>query len=274
MTTTAAPTFVTSADGTAIATYSQGNGPLIVLVDAALSQHGESAKLAAALADRFTAVSYDRRGRGASGETLPVAVDREVEDIDAILQANGGSGILFGSSSGAALALEAASRLGERVTGLFLYEPPFIVDDTRPPLPADLPARVAALVAEGKRGKAASAFFREAMGIPAPFVALMHLMPSWGQGVRISHTLAYDFAVLDGTQNGAPLPPARWAGLKASGIVMVGSRSEPFFHTGAQALAAVLPTVEYRALEGGHHGSAVMSPAGIAEAISARFAPG
>jgi pimeloyl-ACP methyl ester carboxylesterase len=265
---------VDSADGTIIATYREGSGPTIVLVDAALSQHGESAKLSAALASHFTAVSYDRRGRGASGETLPVAVENEVADLDAIIAANGGHAILFGSSSGAALALEAATRLGDTtVTGLFLYEPPFIVDDGRPPLPPDLPARIAALVADGKRGTAVSAFFREAMGIPAPFVGLMHLMPSWRQGVRIAHTLAYDFAVLDGTQAGMPLPPQRWAALRAPGIVMVGSRSEPFFHTGAQALAELLPIVEYVALEGGHHGSAVMSPAGIADAISRRFGP-
>ncbi|MEO8262839.1 MAG: alpha/beta hydrolase [Pseudolysinimonas sp.] len=262
---------VTSKDGTTIATYREGSGPLIVLVDAALSLHDQSAKLSSALAPAFTAVSYDRRGRGASGETLPPLLDREVEDIEAIVAANGGHAILFGSSSGGALALEAASRLGDAVTGLFLYEPPFIVDDSRPPLPADLPTRIAALVRDRKRGKAVSAFFREAMGIPAPFVALMHLMPSWGQGVRVAHTLAYDFAVLEGTQDGMPLPTQRWAGMRAPGIVMVGSRSEPFFHTGAQALAALLPSIEYVSLEGGHHGSAVMSPAGIADAITRRF---
>lgn len=268
---------VTSKDGTTIATHREGAGPVILLVDAALSQHGESAKLATALAPHFTAVSYDRRGRGESGETLPLTkqterTDREVEDIAAILDANGGHGILFGSSSGAALALEAATRLTDSVTGLFMYEPPFIVDDRRAPLPADLPQRIAALVKDGKRGKAVSAFFREAMGIPAPFVGLMHLMPSWRQGVRIAHTLAYDFGVLDGTQTGMPLPPQRWAALRAPGIVMVGSKSEPFFHTGAKALAELLPTIEYVPLEGGHHGSAVMSPAGIAAEIVRRFA--
>jgi pimeloyl-ACP methyl ester carboxylesterase len=264
---------VTSKDGTTIATYREGAGPVILLVDAALSQHGDSAKLSQALAPHFSAVSFDRRGRGESGETPPVSTDREVEDIAAILDANGGHGILFGSSSGAALALEAAARLGtDTVTGLFLYEPPFIVDDGRPPLPADLPQRIATLVKDGKRGKAVSAFFREAMGIPAPFVALMHLMPSWRQGVRIAHTLAYDFAVLDGTQTGKPLPAARWIALTAPGVVMVGSRSEPFFHTGAKALAELQPTIEYVPLEGGHHGSAVMSPAVIAAEIVRRFA--
>jgi pimeloyl-ACP methyl ester carboxylesterase len=263
---------VTSKDGTTIATFREGACPVILLVDAALSQHGESAKLSKELAPHFTAVSYDRRGRGESSETLPVSIDREVEDIAAILDANGGHGILFGSSSGAALALEAATRLTGKVTGLFLYEPPFIVDDGRPPLPTDLPGRIAALVKAGKRGKAVSAFFREAMGIPAPFVGLMHLMPSWRQGVRIAHTLAYDFAVLDGTQTGKPLPAARWKSLTAPGVVMVGSKSEPFFHTGAKALAELQPTIEYVPLEGGHHGSAVMSPAGIATEIVRRFA--
>ena len=264
-------TTVTSADGTTIATLVQGSGPVIVLVDAALSLPAETAKLAALLAERFTVVAYDRRGRGGSGETLPVALEREVEDIAAILSAHGPA-VLFGSSSGAALALEAAARLGDAVTGLFLFEPPFIVDDSRAPVAADLAERIAALVAAGKRDRAVTAFFREAMGIPAPFVLLMHLMPSWRQGVRLAHTLAYDFAALDGLQAGLPLPVARWKAVTASGIVMVGSRSEPFFHDAAKQLADVVPAIEYLPLEGGHHGSAVMAPAGIAQEVIARFA--
>jgi pimeloyl-ACP methyl ester carboxylesterase len=96
-------------------------------------------------------------------------------------------------------------------------------------------------------------------------------MPSWKQAVRIAHTLRYDFGTMAGTQDGTPLPAARWSGLRAPSKVMVGSKSEPFFHTGARALAEALPTVEYEALEGGHHGSAVMSPAGIAASITAFF---
>jgi pimeloyl-ACP methyl ester carboxylesterase len=277
MTTTTAPAqprTVMSADGTPIASWVAGSGPAIVLIDAALSLHAQSAKLAALLAPRFTVTTYDRRGRGESGDARPDRADvaNEVADIEALVDAAGGSALLFGSSSGAALALEAATRLGDTVTGLFLYEPPFIVDGSRPALAADLPARIASLVAAGKRGAAQSAFMREAMGIPSPAVVLMHLMPTWGQGSRLAHTLRYDFAVLAGTQDGVALPAKRWSGLRAPGVVMVGSRSEPFFHSGAQALAAALPGLDYVSLEGGHHGSAVMAPQGIAEAITARFA--
>ncbi len=264
-------TTATSADGTGIAYWRTGDGPAIVLVDAALSTHGESAKLAALLAPQFSVITYDRRGRGDSGEILPADTAREVDDIAALIDAAGGTAFLFGSSSGAALALEAATRLGAKVPGVFLYEPPFIVDDSRPPLPADLPARIAGLVEQDRRGPAVAAFFREAMGIPAPVVGVMRLLPSWRRAKAMAHTLRYDFAVLDGTQTGNPLPGDRWTALKAPGVVMVGSRSEPFFHTGAKALAELVPSVEYVSLEGGHHGSAVMSPTGIAAAIASAF---
>ncbi len=265
---------VTSADGTPIEFWRTGDGPVIVLIDAALSMHTESAKLAALLAPRFTVITYDRRGRGGSGETLPADHARETEDIEALIDANGGTASLFGSSSGAVLALDAATRLGRKVTGLFMYEPPFIVDDSRPPLPSGLPTRIADLVDRNHRSEAVTAFYREAMGIPAPFVTAMRLfMPSWKQAKRIAHTLRYDFGTLAGTQDGEPLPAARWSSLRAPSKVMVGSRSEPFFHSGARALAEALPAVEYESLEGGHHGSAVMSPAGLATAITAFFRP-
>jgi hypothetical protein len=170
------------------------------------------------------------------------------------------------------LALDAAARLGRKVTGLFMYEPPFIVDDSRPPLPSDLPARISGLVDRDRRSEAVTAFYRDAMGIPAPFVTAMRLfMPSWKQAKRIAHTLRYDFGTMAGTQDGTPLPADRWSALSVPAKVMVGSKSEPFFHRGARALAEVLPTVEYEELEGGHHGSAVMSPAGIAASITVFF---
>ena len=270
--TTATSVRAVSADGTAIEYWRTGDGPVIVLVDAALSIHDQSAKLAALLAPRFTVVTYDRRGRGGSGETLPADPAREIEDIEALIDANGGAAYLFGSSSGAVLALEAAARLGRKVTGLFMYEPPFIVDDSRPPLPSDLPARIADLVDRDRRSEAVTAFYREAMGIPAPFVTAMRLfMPGWKQAKRIAHTLRYDFAVLAGTQDGTSLPAGRWSGLRVPSKVMVGSKSEPFFHSGARALAEAVRTVEYESLEGGHHGSAVMSPAGIAASVTAFF---
>jgi pimeloyl-ACP methyl ester carboxylesterase len=274
MTSATAPSGVTSADGSRIATASVGSGPVIVIVDPAMSTRRESAKLAAALAGSFTAVSYDRRGRGDSTDASPDDADprREVEDIHAVIRSRGDSAILFGSSSGAVLALEAASRLGgDLVTGVVLYEPPFIVDDSRPPLPPDLPARVAAEVARGERSGAVRSFFVEAVGVPAAMVAVMRLLPMWRRAKAIVPTTRYDFAVLDGTQTGAPLPAARWSAMRAPGLVLVGSKSEPFFHSGAKALAQAVPSIRYESLEGAHHGSPQLAPASIARRVIQEF---
>lgn len=264
---------VTSADGSTIAVYRAGSGPVLVLVDPAMSAHDGSRKLSAALAGRFTAISYDRRGRGGSTDASPDTADprREIEDIEAVIQAVGGSAVLFGSSSGAALALEAATALGNVVEGVLLYEPPYIVDDTRAPVAPDLPARIAADLVAGRRSAAAQAFFKEAVGVPGWIVGIMRLLPMWRSAKAIAPTLRYDFAVLEGTQRGEPLPAGRWAAMRARGIVIVGSKSEPFFHTGAQALASAVPSLRYETLEGGHHGSPQMSPAGIADRIIGEF---
>jgi len=263
---------VTSKDGTAIAFDQSGLGSAIVLVDAALSDRTDSAKLAKALAGKFTAINYDRRGRGQSANTQPYAIEREVEDIEALIDAMGGSAYLFGSSSGSVLALDAASRLGNKVKGLFMYEPPFIIDDSRPSMPDDFAEQISSLVSAGHRSDAVKRFFTKGMGIPAVFVTLMRwLMPGWSKMVAIAHTIPYDLAVLAGTQTGRPLPAKRWTAVQAPTLVMVGSKSESFFHTGARALADLLPNIQYRSLEGGHHGSAMTAPKDIAEAVSGFF---
>src|SRR5438552_7603497 len=127
---------VRSKDGTPIAFDRSGEGPAVILVTGALGlrSHPMFEQLAALLAPHFTVYTYDRRGRGGSGDTPPYAVEREVEDIEALVDEAGGSAYVFGSSSGAALALEAATR-SNRITKLALYEDPVIVDGTRPPMP-------------------------------------------------------------------------------------------------------------------------------------------
>ena len=265
---------VTSADGSTIATYVAGSGRPLVIVDPALGLARNERKLSAALESRFTVIRYDRRGRGGSSDSSPDTADpqHEVDDLAAVIAAHGGQAVLFGSSSGAVLALEAAARLADQVSGVVLYEPPFIVDDSRPALALDLPARIAADVAKGDEGKAVSAFFVEAVGVPRPAVAAMKLMPLWKDAKAIARTLRYDFALLAGTQLGEPLPADRWVGVTAPGVVMVGSKSEPFFHTGARALAEAVPTIRYEALAGGHHGSPQMDPDGLAARIIELFA--
>ena len=259
---------VTSRDGTRIAFEQTGSGPVAILVAAALSDRSGTTRLARHLSEHFTVINYDRRGRGKSTDAQPYAVEREVEDLEALIDAAGGAAILFGSSSGSVLALEAASRLGGKVEKLFLYEPPFIVDDSHPPMPDDFIARVSQLVSAGRRSDAVKLFFREGMGIPAFAVTLMRLlMPGWSKMAGMAHTLPYDLSVLAGTQSGRPLPAGRWTGATAPTLVVVGGKSEPFFHSGARALAGLLPDARYQALEGRDHAAILMAPKAIAAAV-------
>ncbi|HEX4426415.1 MAG TPA: alpha/beta fold hydrolase [Terriglobales bacterium] len=262
----------TSKDGTPIAYEKTGKGPTIILVAAALADRGGTKRFAKLLSNHFTVINYDRRGRGKSGDTQPYAVEREVEDIDVLIGESGRPVFLFGSSSGAALALEAATRLGPKVKGLFLYEPPFIVNDSRPPVAKDLGSRISALVAGGRRSDAVTLFFTQGMGIPTVGVTLMRfLMPGWTKMTNVAHTLPYDLLVLEGTQDGKPLPTQRWTSNIARTLIMVGSRSESFFHSGAKELAGILPHAEYRILEGGTHGSVLLGPQKLVTAVEQFF---
>ena len=178
---------------------------------------------------------------------------------------------MFGSSSGAVLALEAASKLDGKVKKLFMYEPPFIVDNSRPPMPDDFANQVAELISAGRRDDAVKFFFTKGMGIPNFAVTLMRLMPGWSKMVGMAHTLPYDLAILAGTQTGKPLLPSRWASATAPTLVMVGSQSEAFFHAGAKALVGILPVAQYRSLAGGNHGAVLLAPNLIAAAAEHFF---
>jgi pimeloyl-ACP methyl ester carboxylesterase len=259
---------VTSKDGTKIAFDQIGNGTVVILVDSALASRTICAKLAALLAKDFTVINYDRRGRGDSTDTQPYAVQREVEDIEALIDTAGGSALLFGSSSGAVLALEAASKLSAKVKKQVLYEPPFIVDNSRAPLQDDLLERVKEALAQGKRNDALKLFFSTAMGIPGFFVFIMRLMPSWSQSKAVAHTLPYDLAVMGDTQQGKPLSKSRWATASMPTLILTGGKSEAFFHKAGDALAEVLPNAKHKILKDQHHGSAVMSPDVIASEMT------
>jgi pimeloyl-ACP methyl ester carboxylesterase len=262
----------TSRDGTRIAFERSGAGPVVVLVAAALSDRSGTKRLAKHLATRFTVINYDRRGRGKSTDTAPYAVEREVEDIEALIDASGGAAFLFGSSSGAVLALAAANRLGQKVESLYLYEPPFIVDDSHAPMPADFQQQISALVSAGKRNDAVRLFFTKGMGIPSFAVTLMRLlMPGWSKMAGMAHTLAYDLETLAGTQTGKPLPAERWSAVTAPTLVVVGSKSEAFFHNGARALADLLANGQYQALPGRDHSAVVMASKSIADGAALSF---
>jgi pimeloyl-ACP methyl ester carboxylesterase len=161
---------VRSKDGTAIAFERSGEGPPVILVVGAFNDRATGAPLAAALQERFTVFNYDRRGRGDSGDTPPYAVEREVEDLEALIEEAGGSASVFGYSSGAVLALRAAARK-LAITRLALYDPPVSADGGAGRLRGDLAARVAGLVEEGRRGDAVELFQTEAVDLPAEVVA-------------------------------------------------------------------------------------------------------
>ena len=168
---------VKSVDGTPLAYDRSGDGPPVILVGAAFNDRTGTAPLAAALAQQLTVVNYDRRGRGDSGDTAPYAVEREIEDIDTLIAETGGSAAVFGYSSGAILALHAAAH-ELAITKLALYEPPFLVDESRPHPPADLPTQLAAAISTDRRGDAVELYQTEYVGIPDEVVAQMRHAPS------------------------------------------------------------------------------------------------
>jgi pimeloyl-ACP methyl ester carboxylesterase len=253
---------VTSNDGTAIAYDRSGDGPPLVVVNGAMSQKADVAELASQLVTTFTVFAYDRRGRGDSGDTHPYAVEREIEDLDAVIGAAGGSAFVFGHSSGAVLALRAAAA-GLGIPKLVMYEPPFIVDDSHAPVPDDYAQHLEDLIAAGKPGDAVAYFFTDSVGIPAEAVVHMREDPSWVGMQSVGHTLSYDGRIMADTMRGDPAPLQQWASVTTPTLVLDGSETFPFMHPSADAIAAVLPNAERQTLEGQDHGAKpeVLAPA-------------
>ena len=258
---------VISRDGTTIAYEQSGRGPAAVLIASALADRSDTRKLAGRLSESFTIINYDRRGRGHSADAPDYTPEREVEDLEALIDAVGEPVRLFGSSSGAVLALDAANALHEKVVRLALYEPPLITDASRPPVSDALPEEISRLVGAGRKSEAVRLFFGGVMGMPPIGVTFMRLMPGWSKTVAMAHTAAYDLTILRGLQSGAPLPAARWASVTAPTLVMTGGKSEAFFHSGAKALTEVLPDGEHRVLPKQHHGSVAIASSPIVQTL-------
>ena len=262
---TSSSSTVRSADGTSIAYSRRGSGPAVILVDGALCHRGmgPNARTAELLAERgFTTYAFDRRGRGESGDTRPYAVAREVEDVAALLDAAGGRAALFGISSGAALALEAAA-VREGVTQVICFEPPFIVDGTKPALAADFVDRLDAHVAAGRHGAAVRQFLGE-VGMPAPMIRLMALTPIWRKLAAIAPTLPNDMRIVGAHQQGGPLDRGHWAGITAPVTVIDGGRSPAWMRNGNAHLADVLGA-RYMTLPGQTH---MVKPKVLAPALA------
>jgi pimeloyl-ACP methyl ester carboxylesterase len=244
---------VISKDGTRIGYDRQGQGPPVLLVDGALCYRGQGPMkpLAARLAPHFTVFTYDRRGRGDSGDTQPWSVEREVEDIAALVREAGEPVYLYGISSGAVLALEAADR-GVPIRKLALYEAPLILDGTREPLGDDFLPRMKALIADNRRGDAVKMFMK-AVGVPAIGIFFMRLMPVWKKLTGIGHTLQYDLEMTMPFQQGRPLPVGRWAGASMPALVMDGGKSPAWMRNAQAAIAKALPHASAKTLPGQNH---------------------
>src|SRR5262249_24062720 len=169
---------VDSADGTPIAFDRSGAGEPLILVSGALGVRAGEGSLAGLLASDFTVFTYDRRGRGDSGDAAQYSAEREIDDLAASIPAVGGAACAFGSSSGGNLTLQAAHR-GLAITKLAAWEPNFLVDDSRPPLPVDYVTHLRRLVSSGRRADAVEYFMTRAVGLPAEFVAPMRSAPLW-----------------------------------------------------------------------------------------------
>ncbi|WP_127793102.1 alpha/beta fold hydrolase [Agromyces sp. LHK192] len=248
---------VASADGTGIAYSAWGDGDPIVIIDGATAYRAntpENAEAAELLADRFRVVAYDRRGRGDSADTPPYAVEREWEDLAAVI-ADAGNGrpvTVFGWSSGGLLALNAV-QAGLEVARLALFEPPVIVDAARPPLPADYVERLDAAVAEGRPGDAVALFMTAAAGLPEDMVDGMRSAEFWPSLEAIAHTIAYDGRQVGDTMSGRPLRDGLWDRVGVPVLVMHGADTWPHLASGAEAVARHLPSATLRVVPGENH---------------------
>lgn len=247
---------VTSRDGTTIAFDRLGEGPPVVLVCGGSVDRMADAPLAQQLASDLTVFNYDRRGRGDSGDTQPYAIEREVEDIQAVIEAAGGSAFLWGSSSGAALALIAVEK-GVSASKLAMWEPPYIPDEFPNP-PEDQVEQYETMVAEGRRGDAVEYFMSKVVGMPPEVVAGARSSPYWAATEALAHTLAYDARIM----SDYTVPTDRAASVKVPALVIAGGADFPWMRQSAQALADALPEGRVAFLEGQGHDvdPAVLAP--------------
>jgi alpha-beta hydrolase superfamily lysophospholipase len=260
---------VTSKDGTTIAYERVGSGPAVILVGGGISDRSENAPLAPELAARFTVYNYDRRGRGDSSDTLPYAVDREIEDIEALVGTAGGSAHVYGVSSGGALALQAGAA-GLAIDRIAVYEVPYDVAEDWPQRWREYAEALDVALAEGRRGDAFELFMRVADS-SEDAIAEARNSPMWPELEAIAHTLAYDAACM-----GTGQPPADlFAKITQPTLVATGvagrqpgaARWVRALEPAADAIAASIPNAQRRTIEGAGH---VADPKAVA-AVLAQF---
>ncbi|MEV5030345.1 alpha/beta fold hydrolase [Paenibacillus sp. LPE1-1-1.1] len=244
-----------SKDGTKIAYDKSGQGPALLLVTGAFSyrKFPGQVQLAQLLSEHFTVYNYDRRGRGDSGDTQPYDIAREIEDLQALIDEAGGTANVWGLSSGAVLALQAAAS-GVNIQKLALHEPPFVVDDADRKPPKNFTAHINELISANRRAEAIQYFMTKGMGAPSFVVSLMRIMPGvWARLMAVAHTLPYDAALLNGYMDGKPLPANLWSKVTMPTLVLEGTESPSALRHGAQALARVLPYAQLLSKKGLGH---------------------
>lgn len=246
--------FVTSKDGTQIGYSAIGAGPAIILVDGAMCWRGmgPATPLAEELKDRFTVYTYDRRGRGESGDTKPYATQREIEDLQAVLAAAGGSAAVYAISSGVAVALETASAT-PGITGMALYEAPFFTDISRKPVPADYVQRMDQLVASGDNAGAVKHFMQNGIAVPWFALLMMQMFGMFRKMAPVGPTLPYDTAFVAPFWTYKPLPHNRWPNVTMPVLSIGGSKSDAWMQNAQKAIAANLPNAEHKTLVGQNH---------------------
>jgi pimeloyl-ACP methyl ester carboxylesterase len=253
---------VVSKDGTTIAYDKTGQGPAVILVSGATMARSGFVNLAQLLAPSLSIYNYDRRGRGDSTDTKPYALEREIDDIEALIDAAGGSASLYGISSGGCLALEAAAVLGDKVKKLAVYEVPYNSDPNDKPVWHEYYTKLNELVAADKRSDAA-ALFMKFVGMPDNMIEGMRSQPMWSGMEAVAPTLVYDAAAMGGETRVVPLERA--AKVTIPTLVMDGAESlkiYPFMHVSADALANAMPNAERQTLDGQSHDvdSKVLAP--------------
>ena len=240
----------TSKDGTSIAYDKVGHGPVVILVLGALNSRKSGAKLAKLLASHFTVISYDRRGRGDSIDTAPYAPQREVDDLAALIDEVGGQAYLYGHSSGAAIALEAAIKLRKQVRKLAIYEAPFALDGVARKAAKEYNRLLKKLLMSGRNGDAVALFIRS-VGVSDKQIQAMRHMPMWRGLEAMAPTLAYDS---DALGEGHSLPTALLAGITTPTLVMHGGAGAPSMRDAARAISEAIPNSQLRTLAGQTHG--------------------
>lgn len=240
---------VASKDGTEIGYSRTGEGfPLIIVEGAFCSRlFGTSVEGAPLFAPNFTVISYDRRGRNESGDKETYAVEREIEDIDALIQVAGGSAYVFGQSSGAALAL-LATAAGLNIKKLALYDPPYVTDDN-PSEHSNAAKILSALIASKKRNEAIEYFLQDLSGVPAFVVNGMRSSPFWKIALDVAHTLPYDAAIM----GDCSIPTKKASGIKISVFVGGGEKTDSQSQKAVRVLAAIIPESTLKILGGQSH---------------------